>query len=511
MPRSMGPLSVVEIALGPRTKGVTITRWLCDELRRAILEERLPRGTRMPSTRTFAAQYKISRRTVVTVYEQMHAEGYLAATTGSGTIVNSKIPEDWLGGSSARPVAQLRKRPAKGDSRPPLSEFESVRTARPARPFHPIASELAEFPMDLWARVSSRRLRRVPTTLLARGDVAGFRPLIEVVAAHLGSSRGVNRSADEIIIVSGVQQALDLVARLLIAPSDHVWLEDPGYSGAVDAFRRAGAEIIPVKVDECGFDPLLAARLSKKARLAYVTPAHQFVLGATMPVERRLSLLTLARQRSAYIFEDDYDSDFRFSGQPIPALQSLDRNDSVIFAGSFNKAMFPSLRIGYLAVPPTLVEPILKLRWQSDRYPPGLAQAVLCDFITEGHFGRHVRRMRELYAVRLEALHNCGNRYLAGILDLPRIEAGMNTPGRLVNGMASKQAHALATAAGIVSIPLDRFALHRRDLNGLLLGFAAFTEREIQESAKKLALALAKPPLVRGFQSAPQKSMLTRE
>jgi len=489
MRKPTGPLSPVEIALGVRSGGVTLARWLCDELRRAILEGRLPRGTRMPGTRTFAAQYRIARRTAVTVYEQLQAEGYFTSAAGSGTVVNGKIPEDWQGIFAPGPVAPAKKAPLKGGSQPPRTEFEEVRAVRPAKPFHPMASELSEFPMDIWARISSRRLRRIPVSILARGDLAGYRPLREAVAAHLGSSRGVTRSPDEIVIVSGIQQALDLVARLLITPGDHVWLEDPGYSGAADAFRGAGAEIVPVRVDAGGFDPLLAARLSPKARLAYVTPAHQFVLGATMPIERRLALLSMARQRHAYVIEDDYDSEFRFAGQPIPALQSLDRADSVIYMGSFNKVLFPSLRIGYLAAPPDLVEPILRLRWRADHYPPGLAQAVLCDFIAEGHFGRHVRRMRELYATRLEALHTYGSRYLAGILDLPRIEAGMNAPAHLLNGMSSKQAHALAAAAGIVSIPLDRYAIRRRDLNGLLLGFAAFTDREIREGTIQLARA----------------------
>jgi GntR family transcriptional regulator/MocR family aminotransferase len=209
-----------------------------------------------------------------------------------------------------------------------------------------------------------------------------------------------------------------------------------------------------------------------------------------MPVERRLSLLSMARERCAYVIEDDYDSEFRFAGQPIPALQSLDRADSIIYTGSFNKVLFPSLRIGYIALPPALVEAVLKLRWQTDRYPPGLTQAVLCDFIAEGHFGRHVRRMRELYAARLCSFQTHGSRYLGELLELPRVEAGMNIPARLSNGMSSIQAHALADVAGIVSIPLDRYALRRRDLNGLLLGFAAFTDREIREGAIKLARAL---------------------
>lgn len=445
----------------------------------------------MPGTRTFALQYKISRKTAVTVYEQLHSEGYFSSSVGSGTVVNSRIPEDWLPVVPSRPVPGPKKSAARGPARPARTEFEDVLIPRPAIPFNPIASDLTQFPVEIWARLSSRRMRRAPVFLLARGELAGYRPLREAIAAHLGSSRGVTRTADEIIVVSGVQQALDLVARLLIRSGDEVWLEDPGYSGAADAFRRAGAKIIPVTVDAAGFDPTLAATLSERARLAYVTPAHQFVLGATMPVERRLALLSMARQRDAYLIEDDYDSEFRFSGHPIPALQGLDRADSVIYTGSFNKMIFPSLRMGYLALPPALLEPILRLRWQTDRYPPGLTQAVLCDFIVEGHFGRQMRRLRELYGSRLDAFHTYAKRYLAGIFELPRIEAGMNTPCHILNGLSSAQAEARAEAAGIDSIPLDRYAIRRRDLNGLLLGFAAFPERDIHNAIPKLAKALA--------------------
>lgn len=192
--------------------------------------------------------------------------------------------------------------------------------------------------------------------------------------------------------------------------------------------------------------------MAKRARAAYVTPAHQFILGATLPVEPRLALLSRARDCGAYVIEDDYDSEIRFEGQPVPALQSLDRSDSVIYVGSFNKVLFPSLRLGYIAAPPALIDALLTLRYQADRYPPGLSQAVLCDFIVEGHFGRHLRRMRELCAARLDALHKYARRYLLGVLDIPRIEAGLNTPAHLLNGMTSKQAYMQAAEAGIESM-----------------------------------------------------------
>lgn len=236
--------------------------------------------------------------------------------------------------------------------------------------------------------------------------------------------------------------------------------------------------------------PAFASRLAPRASVAYVTPAHQFALGATMPVERRLTLLSLVKNSGAYVLEDDYDSEFRFVGQPVPALQSLDRSNSVILMGIFNKVLFSSLRLGYLVVPQSLVDRLLALRHEVDRYPPGLSQAILCDFIVDGHFARHIRRMRELYAARLEAIHVNARRYLAGMMEIPRIEAGLSVPAHLQNGLSSKQAFRLAASVGIESMPLDRFALRRRDLRGLLLGFAAFTEREIRDAVIKLARVL---------------------
>jgi GntR family transcriptional regulator/MocR family aminotransferase len=457
-----------------------LCRWLCDEVRSAILEGRLRRGARLPGTREFAAIYDVSRRTAVTVFEQLQAEGYLTSTPGAGTVVNQHLPDDHLAVRSMPPRTEAA---SDRDLMPPYR--------RPARPFRAIEPAIAEFPIELWTRIASRRLRRTSMALLAGGALAGYKPLREAVAAYLGSSRGVNCSPDQVIIVSGVQQGLDMTARLLVRPSDQVWIEDPGYPGAVHAFRRAGADIIPVKVDAHGFDPGLAATLARRARAVYVTPAHQFVLGAIMPLERRLALLSLARKSGSYIIEDDYDSEFRFTGLPVPSLQGLDRTGCVIYTGSFNKVLFPALRLGYVVVPHSLLDAFLELRYQTDRYAPGVSQAVLCDFIVEGHFGRHLRRMRELYASRLGALRTYTERYLSGAIETPPIEAGLNTPVYLRNGMSSKQAHARATAVDVETMPLDRFALHRRDLKGLLLGFAAFNEHEIRDGVTRLARAFA--------------------
>jgi len=472
-------VSSLQVALNERPPHTTLTRWLYQELRRAILDRRLAPGMRLPASRDFAVQYGVSRGTVVTVFEQLQAEGYLIGQVGAGTRINERLSQDVF--KKQAPQPRVRKLPG---------PIRGLSTSRPAHPFRPYEPALTEFPVEIWARVAGRRLRRAAASLLAGGDPRGYAPLREAIAAYLGSSRGVNCSADSVVIVSGVQQGLDLIARLLIKPGEAVWMEDPGYFGAITAFRQVGARIIPVPVDECGLAVSQGERLCRQAKAAYLTPAHQFPLGMTMPIERRIAVLKWARETGAFLIEDDYDGEYRFESRPVPALQGLDKGGSVIFLGSFNKVLFPSLRLGYLVSPPTLLDPLLALRLGVDFYPPSLDQAILCDFMTEGHLGRHIRRMREMYANRLAALQHEAKRYLAGILDVSPIKAGLNTAGFLRNGMVSQQAEAVAANHGIEVLGLDRFTLKRRNVEGLLLGFAAFDEREIRRGIVTLAGAL---------------------
>ena len=473
------PARTLDLALGPRLGKQPLTRWLYEELRRAILERRLPPGTRLPPTRDLAAQFRVSRGVIVTTFDQLRTEGYLTARVGAGTHVCASLPENAR--VQVNRVRRIQNLPA---------AMRGLSISRPPRPFRAYEPELTEFPTDVWARVASRRLRRASAALLGVGHPAGYEPLRQEIAAYLGSSRGVNCSADCVVILSGVQQGLDLFSRLLLKRGQAVWLENPGYFGAAAAFRNQGADIIPVAVDEHGLDVAAGRRLAREARAAYVTPAHQFPLGASLSLERRLAFLAWAREASAYILEDDYDSEYRFEGHPIPALQGLDAHDSVIFLGSFNKVLFPSLRLGYAVVPPALLDRLLALRLGSDVAPPGPDQAILCDFIAEGHLGRHIRRMRNLYAVRLAALQEAAQKYLAGILEIPSIRAGLSTAGILRNGMTSREAEDLAAANGIEVLGFHRFFLGESTVEGLLMGFAGFTEREIQRGVRVLAKAL---------------------
>jgi GntR family transcriptional regulator / MocR family aminotransferase len=360
------------------------------------------------------------------------------------------------------------------------------------RPFCMGVPALTEFPAELWGRIAARRARAFRSWLQTDDDGRGYRPLREAIAHYLGSSRGVRCSSDQVIVVSGVQQALDLLARLLLKPGDPVWMEDPGYFGAAIAFGNIGAQMIPVPLDEQGLSVSAGLRMRRHARGAYVTPAHQFPLGMTMSLERRMALLKWASDTGAFIIEDDYDSEYRFEGRPVAALQSLDRDSNVIFIGSFNKLLFPSLRIGYMVLPPSLVDLFWAFRCRTDFHHLSADQAVLCDFIADGHLGRHLRRMRDLYAIRLAALADGSKRYLKGLLELSGVRAGLYTAALLKNKMTSRQAETAAATRDIEVLAMDRYTLKSPDPKGLLLGFAAFDEKTIRAGLMKLAAALGR-------------------
>ncbi|OLD00087.1 MAG: GntR family transcriptional regulator, partial [Acidobacteria bacterium 13_1_40CM_4_58_4] len=361
---------------------------------------------------------------------------------------------------------------------------------RTTRAFRANQAALDAFPTSLWAQVAARRLRRVSTRLLAGGEALGYRPLREAVAEYLNTSRGVKCSTEQVMIVSGVQEALERAAHLLLDPGDPVWVEEPGYPGAAIVFRAAGAKIFPVPVDSEGLDPELGERKWGRAKLIYVTPAHQFPLGVTMSLRRRLALLEWARRSHTLIFEDDYDSEYRYSGRPIPALQGLDRAGSVIFAGSFNEVLFPALRLAYLIVPSGMVDRFAAAQSVSMRHAPLIDQAVLCDFITEGHFARHIRRMRELYAERLSVFLDCARRRLDGMLEVPDVEAGLQTVGWLQSGISGDRAAEAAAKNDVEVVPLSSYALRALRRDGLILGFAAVDARELRRGVEQLARAL---------------------
>ena len=492
-----------DFPLRRREPGTPIHRWLYSELRRSILEGRVRPGGRLPSTRDLARQQSVARATVVAVFEQLQAEGYLTSRSGSGTVVAGAIPDRFLSSTPSATAAPLPPSPAKPSVRGATFAVQPPRTDSAARAFAICVPGVEEFPLETWAQLTSRRLRLSRGMLLTNGDPRGSRALREAVAGFLRATRSVRCGPDQVVIVSGTQQAFDFIGRITLDPGDPVWVENPAYPGAIRGFAAAGAKVVPVPVDESGLAIHASLRRHPSPKLIYVTPAHQFPLGVTMTLERRLALLEFAHQRGCWIFEDDYDGEYRYDVRPIGSLQGHDQAGCVIYVGTFNKMMFPALRLGYVVLPPRLIEPFLGLRDAVDRYLPTLEQAVLADFIQEGHFDRHVRRSRARYLERRDVLLEAGARHLTGLVDLRKTSAGFQLAGQLLNGISDTQATARAAEQNVDLTPLSSFYLHgvAAPPATILLGFAALPNRAIRAGVERLAAALAPAGRLRAARS----------
>src|SRR5882724_8268429 len=487
MPRQTSSLP---LSLPAPRAGSSLYRWLYEQLRAAILEGRLHPGARLPATRDLAEAYGLSRSTIVMAFEQLISEGYVEGRRGSGTYVSKVLPEQLLQVRGLREEGRLKhRRIVLSAYARRLQPFRS-RARHPVKAFRPNQAALDLFPTTLWAQVAARRLRKASARLLAGGETLGYRPLREAVTEYLNTSRGVKCTADQVLIVSGAQEGLDRTARLLLNPGDQAWMEEPGYPGAAAVLNAAGAKICAVPVASEGLDLACGLRRWPRPKLVYATPAHQFPLGVTMSLRRRLALLEWARKAGVVIFEDDYDSEYRYSGRPVPALQGLDRAGVVIFGGSFSAVMFPAMRLGYLVVPTEMVDVFAAAQSVSTHHPPLLGQAVLCDFIREGHFARHIRRMREVYAERLGILLKGAREKLDGLVEISNVEAGLQTIGWLPEGTLAEDVAAAAARRNVEVIPLQRYAFGRARTNGIVLGFAAVEPRELRRGVEELAFVL---------------------
>ena len=482
-----------DLSLNPPSGRQDRWRWLYTELRGAILDGRLKPGARMPSTRSLGMQYSLSRGTVVAAFDQLQAEGYTRTEVGSGTYVASGIPDGFL--STTRKPAALALPTSKAALPKRAQQFLKDVDVTPAshsigKAFRAYEPAIDLFPVDLWARLASRVLRRAPRSLYAHGNAAGYPPLRRAVAAYVGASRGVRCSPEQIIVTSGAQHALDLISRFLLTPGDPVWIEDPGYSGALQTFRATSARIVPIPVDQDGLIVTAGRKLALKAKLAYVTPANQFPMGVTMSADRRLELLRWAASANAWIIEDEYDAEYRYFGHPVAALQTLDSSGCVIYVGTFTKMLFNALRLGFMVLPERLVEAFVSARSFVDRHPPTLDQAILAEFITEGHFGHHVRRMRQTYAQRIEVLKSAADKHLNGVLDIVHAGAGIRTLGWLKTWKSDRDAARQARKLGLEVEPLSMFTTKYEQPPALLLGFAGCNPAELRRGVSVLATAL---------------------
>ena len=456
---------------------------LYDGYRQAILDGRLRPGQRLPSTRTLAEDLGISRIPVVMAFSQLLSEGYIESRVGAGSFVSSTLPDTPPPG---RTPAVPTRRP--GPRRLPPSKL-TTRTEpwfALRGPFRLAQPAFDEFPIDLWTRVVARHARRQSRREMAYGDPMGLLALREALAAHLHTFRSVSCTPEQIMIVSGSQQGLALAARALLRPGDPAWLEEPGYPGARDALHLAAARIVPVSVDRDGLDVAAGVARSPHARAAFVTPSHHYPLGVIMSAARRLQLLEWARSRGAWVVEDDYDSEYRYGGEPLASLYGLDGDARVVYVGTFSKILFPALRVGYVVLPVDLVDRFRAVRDAMDLFPATLYQAALAEFVRDGHFARHLRRMRRVYAARRRALEEAISRELGPDAPVVGDQTGYHLVVLLPAHCHDVEIATAAARAGISVVPLSSCYVGRRSRAGLVLGFGSTQPREMRAALRQL-------------------------
>ncbi|MFL6547544.1 MAG: PLP-dependent aminotransferase family protein [Povalibacter sp.] len=463
-------------------------RQIYDSYRSAILRGDLRSGQQVPSTRLLAEELKISRIPVVGAYEELLSEGYFESRTGSGTFVSSSLPEKLLlseSNSKGSEAERAKLRPISERSAA-LSSLDNSPWLRGKGAFTIAQHAYDQFPIQVWSRLVAREARNLRVTSLQYGLTGGRMDLRETMATYLRSSRGVRCEPAQILIVNGSQQALQIAALALLDPGDRVWMEDPGYWLAQRVFALNGARLVPVPVDNEGIDIAAGIKLSRRARLAFVTPSHQFPLGATMSLRRRLELLEWAQSSSAWIVEDDYDSEYRYESRPIASLQGLDPDARVIYVGTFSKVLFPSMRVGYMVVPMDLLERFLSVRQTIDVSQSDLNQAVLSQFIHEGHFARHIRRLRAVYSERRTVLEASIRKIFGSDLEILGDQSGMHLTVALPPGMNDEEIANRAVTRNLWLWPLSRYYLSDAKRHGFLLGFGGVSVEDIPRSVRLL-------------------------
>ncbi len=456
------------------------------QIRAQILAGALASGLKLPPSRRLAASLGVARVTVTQAYDQLQAEGYVVGRTGAGMFVAEGLADELLpvGVGSERPYTPTFSR---WGSRVMAAEGETaVAAPRPPIDFGFGRSFAQIFPYNVWRRLLARYLSTDDAMLSRYGSVAGFYPLREALADYLSRERGVRCTAEQVVVVSGAQQVLDILARLLLNPGDEVLVETPGYTVAYDLLRVYGAKLVALPVDDAGF-PVEIIPPDSQARLAFVTPTHQFPRGGTMSLARRLRLLAWARQQGAVIIEDDYDGELRYNGRPLAALQGLDEDGRVAYLGTFSKVLFPALRLAYVVLPPALLDPFVQAKSLVDRGAPTLTQAAVADFITEGHFERHLRQLRLAYGRRRAVLVAALEKYLPGRVRYVRLAAGLHVMVYLEESMAETAVVQQAAAVGVGVYPGASYHLERPAPPSILLGFSGLEEAEIEEGIRRLA------------------------
>jgi GntR family transcriptional regulator/MocR family aminotransferase len=499
MPRPAGLGSLLDITLD-ETLAEPLFRQLYSELRQAILTGRLRPGDRLPASRSLAGEFGVSRNTVLGAFEQLLSEGYLVMRGGSGTYVAGDLPD-----LTPERTAPRRRAAAAAPQLAARSAILFAPRSRGPLPTGPLAPcfapgfiDSSSFPFPLWSRLLGKSWRHPSRQIVEGGDPGGYPPLRAAIADYLRQARGIDCSAEDVLIVSGIRQAVDLTCRLLLDPGDKVWVERPGFPGIGAAIAASGGKLVHVTVDDEGLDVAEGLRRASKARLACVAPSHQYPLGVVMSLQRRLSLLAWARAAKAWVLEDDYDSEFRYAGRPLSALRSLDEDGRVIYVGTLSKLLFPSLRVGYLVAPPALSAAFRSARAVVDDQPAMATQPALAEFFTSGHLAAHVRRMRQHYARRQQLLLAAAEHHFAGKIALRPDDAGLHLVGQLTDPALARAGDARIAekiaAAGVTVSPLSAYDAgedHARPIRqGLMFGYAAVPDAKFQPGARAIAAAL---------------------
>ena len=469
-----------------------VSTQLCIALREMILTGGFLAGERLPASRTLARDLGLSRTTVIEVFDRLVAEGLVESRTGAGTYVSAVL-------NVSRPKPPQLDAPSVVHTAPRLSGLMAQAVSRfgdrkrlphMPRAFTTALPAFDVFPMAQWARLSAKYLRGARDDIMGYGDPDGSPQLRRALASHLRVNRGITCDAEQIFIVSGAQQAFHLIGSTLLNPGENVWFENPGAIGARNSLIACGANLVPVPVDTEGLRVDEALRLSPQFRLAFVTPSHQQPMGSVMSLERRFALLHAAERAGAWVIEDDYDGEFFFSGRPPPTLKSVDTNGQVIYVGTFSKSLFPALRLGYLLVPPALVDTFRTIMSKFLAGVPSHTQAMVAEFIDEGHFASHVRRMRLIYQERHDTLIAASRQRLAGLLDVLPTHGGLHTIA-LLRASASEVAISRdADQRQVTASPIGRFALAPVAVNGLVLGYGGVSPKLITAGVEVLAQVL---------------------
>jgi len=485
MPTPITPILAID-----RKARQPLHRQIYEGYRESIVNGSLRPGQRVPSTRSLAAELRVSRIPVLTAYSQLLAEGYFQSRSGAGTTVSLSLPD--------QPVTaprSLRFSPTRGVRAPKVAKrslSDSIQNPPWRRGWGAFAvGQVAaeQFPLRVWNSLVARHCRAATSQSLDYGHPMGLKALREAIASYLRTARGVRCEDDQIMIVSGSQQALDISARVLLEPGDRVWMEEPGYRYARRVFYLNGSRIIPVPVDHDGLNVTLGIRRCRHARAVLVTPSHQYPLGVTMSASRRLQLLDWAARSGSWILEDDYDSEFRYEGMPISSLQGLDSSARVIYIGTLSKVLFPSLRLGYLVVPRELVDHFVTVRLTMDIGPATFLQAVLADFIAEGHFARHIRRMRLLYQERRNALVASLAKEFGSAARITGEQAGMHLCV-VLDGISDRDVLARAARAKLWLVPLSSSYIGKSPRQGFILGFGSTPASAMPNVVAKFHAAL---------------------